>query len=87
MVPHECNPMCIACGGPHLTRSLECTGKFTKLQQPGPRTSGSPTKPKRQPTGKAQPPARQQQQRCRLERRNPQLSALHLVALPATKTR
>ncbi|KAH7943725.1 hypothetical protein HPB52_010751 [Rhipicephalus sanguineus] len=58
MVPHECNPMCIVCGGPHLTSSLECTGKFTKLQQPGPRTSGSPTKPKRQPTGKAPTPGK-----------------------------
>ncbi|KAH7955587.1 hypothetical protein HPB52_001673 [Rhipicephalus sanguineus] len=58
MVPHECNPMCIVCGGPHLTSSRECTGKFIKLQQPGPRTSGSPTKPKRQPTGKAPTPGK-----------------------------
>ncbi|KAH7968162.1 hypothetical protein HPB52_006383 [Rhipicephalus sanguineus] len=58
MVPHECNPMCIVCGGPHLTSSRGCTGKFIKLQQPGPRTSGSPTKPKRQPTGKAPTPGK-----------------------------
>ncbi|KAH7976986.1 hypothetical protein HPB52_022796 [Rhipicephalus sanguineus] len=51
--PHECNPMCIVCRSPHLTSSCECTGKFIRLQQPGPRTSGSPTKPRRQPTGKA----------------------------------
>ncbi|KAH7984026.1 hypothetical protein HPB52_016268 [Rhipicephalus sanguineus] len=58
MIPHECDPMCIVCRGPHLTSSRECTGKFIKLQQPGPRTSGSPTKPKRQPTGKAPTPGK-----------------------------
>ncbi|KAH7933210.1 hypothetical protein HPB49_010348 [Dermacentor silvarum] len=42
MAPHECNTTCIVCGGPHLTGSRECTGKFIRLQQPGPRTSGPP---------------------------------------------
>ncbi|KAH7960916.1 hypothetical protein HPB49_024800 [Dermacentor silvarum] len=53
MAPHECNPMCIVCGGPHLTGSRECTGKFIRLQQPGPRTSGPPATSKRQPAGMA----------------------------------
>ncbi|KAH7981338.1 hypothetical protein HPB49_023230 [Dermacentor silvarum] len=54
MAPHECNPMCIVCEGPHLTGSRECTGKFIRLQQPGPRTSGPPpATPRRQPAGKA----------------------------------
>ncbi|XP_077507602.1 uncharacterized protein LOC144133114 [Amblyomma americanum] len=38
MAPHVCNPMCLICGGPHLTSSRECTAKFIKLPQPGPRT-------------------------------------------------
>ncbi|KAH7937224.1 hypothetical protein HPB49_009020 [Dermacentor silvarum] len=53
MAPHECNPMCIVCEGPHLTGSRECTGKFIRLQQPGPRTSGTPATSRRQPAGKA----------------------------------
>ncbi|KAH7959137.1 hypothetical protein HPB49_008649 [Dermacentor silvarum] len=53
MAPHECNPMCIVCEGPHLTGSRECTRKFIRLQQPGPRTSGTPATSRRQPAGKA----------------------------------
>ncbi|KAH7958705.1 hypothetical protein HPB49_004361 [Dermacentor silvarum] len=53
MAPHECNPMCIVCEGPHLTGSRECTGKFIRLQQPGPRTSGPPATSRRQAAGKA----------------------------------
>ncbi|KAH6928303.1 hypothetical protein HPB50_014112 [Hyalomma asiaticum] len=40
--PHQCNPTCIVYRGPHLSSSLECTGKFVKLQQRGPRTSRPP---------------------------------------------
>ncbi|KAH7949102.1 hypothetical protein HPB49_005157 [Dermacentor silvarum] len=53
VAPHECNPMCIVCEGPHLTGSRECTRKFIRLQQPGPRTSGPPATSRRQPAGKA----------------------------------
>ncbi|KAH7972763.1 hypothetical protein HPB52_016745 [Rhipicephalus sanguineus] len=56
--PHEDSPMCIVCGGPHLTSCRECTGKFIRLQQPGRRTSGSPAQPRCQPTGKAPPPSK-----------------------------
>lgn len=58
MAPHECNPTCIVCGGPHLTSSRECTEKFIRLQQPGSRTSGTPTKPKHRSTGKVPIPGK-----------------------------